>query len=344
MNKKPNNSISDIIHKTYVINLKHRTDRWESINKNFIETNLKLNRWDAIYGKDLPDKEIENITTDFCNNFCSNSIIGCWLSHYTLWQNIVKNKETNVLILEDDAYPVPNFDKLLKLYWKQIPKNWDMIYLGCMGSCDDSAFLKWFFIFYSQSENKKISPNVYIPGFPIGTHAYMLSYNGAKKLIENKYLKQVNYHIDKEVAKYALSDPNFKAYALNPNLVYQHFSSNYSDNQNTYHPIVTYLSSKIKISNHNLDSELSTILFHIRKLNVTVTVFVAILALVLFCIGLFASNIIRNYLIIILLLFYAWEIILGNDDVNRIYNLIVEFIILIIIVFLAFKIKKNINL
>src|SRR5438477_11440696 len=94
------------IDHTFVINLKKRTDRWNTINKSFSGTGIKLMRWNAVYGKDLKKDMIKKITTPFCNRFCSDFMIGCWLSHYTLWQWIVKKNLDNVLILEDDAVPV----------------------------------------------------------------------------------------------------------------------------------------------------------------------------------------------------------------------------------------------
>ena len=86
----------NIIDKVFVINLKKRTDRWKQINKSFKNTGLNLNRWDAINGKDLSEEFIKNNTSNLCNYFCSASMIGCWLSHYTLWKHIVEKKLDNV--------------------------------------------------------------------------------------------------------------------------------------------------------------------------------------------------------------------------------------------------------
>ena len=81
-----------IIEQIYVVNLKHRKDRWNKIQQAFNNTGLKLTKWDAIYGKTLSDEQINNITSKFCYYFCSPGMIGCWMSHYLLWQFIVKNK------------------------------------------------------------------------------------------------------------------------------------------------------------------------------------------------------------------------------------------------------------
>lgn len=166
------------INKVYVINLKHRKDRWESVQEKFKGTNLKLTRFNAINGKDLNDDQIEKLTTKFCYYFCSPGMIGCWLSHYKLWEQIVKSNDENVLILEDDAYPVDDYNKRINQVLKEIPKNYDLIYFGCNGSCDEDV--NWFYrLFYGDDKeiylNGKKSENFFRPRFPLTTHAYLIS-------------------------------------------------------------------------------------------------------------------------------------------------------------------------
>src|SRR5439155_22840789 len=177
------------INKIYVINLKHNKNKWKEIQKAFKNTPLKLNRFDAIYGKNLTDEEIKKVTTNFCYYFCSPGMIGCWLSHYKIWQQIIKNNEDNVLILEDDAYPTENFNKRLKEILKEIPPNYDLVYFGCSGSCDQE--FDWINnLYYGKNKtvyynNKKLK-NLIRPTKPFYTHAYLISNKGAKKFINNK--------------------------------------------------------------------------------------------------------------------------------------------------------------
>src|SRR5947208_587183 len=117
------------ITKAYVINLPHRTDRWSQIQSSFKNTNIQLIQWPATNGKQLTEESINSQTTQFCQNFCSTGMIGCYLSHYKLWQHIVSNNETNVLILEDDAKPIPNFQTKFKEVTQELPPDYDLFYL-----------------------------------------------------------------------------------------------------------------------------------------------------------------------------------------------------------------------
>src|SRR3989442_3393968 len=180
------------IDHTFVINLKKRNDRWKTINDKFKNTNLKLERWDAVYGKELSSEYINQHTTDFCRNFCSNGMIGCWLSHYNLWKHIVNNNLDNVLILEDDAEPINEYNNKIQGVLASIPGDYDLVYLGCMGSCSVSGHM-YTKIIYGK-ENKNYNEKLMIPTRPMCTHAYLLSNKGAKKLIESDELKKINYH------------------------------------------------------------------------------------------------------------------------------------------------------
>ena len=181
---KPTVPISAIEH-VFVINLPQRTDRWEQVRKSFAHTGLQLNRWDATDGKTLSPEYVKKVTSTFCNYFCSNSMIGIWLSHYRLWKHIAEQKLTNVLIMEDDAKPVDNFNEQFNKYWRDMPPNWDIVFLGCF-QCDGSTSGK--------GDNINGNPHLFIPDFPAGMHGYMLSNVGAQKLVHE--LRDVEYHID----------------------------------------------------------------------------------------------------------------------------------------------------
>ena len=56
--------------------------------------------------------------------------IGVSLSHYYLWENIVRNGR-NTIILEDDAIHINDkFDKYLDFLMSKIPQDWDIFLLG----------------------------------------------------------------------------------------------------------------------------------------------------------------------------------------------------------------------
>jgi GR25 family glycosyltransferase involved in LPS biosynthesis len=70
----------------YYINLKHRKDRFEHINKELEKTNIdknKINRIDGIYYKTF-------------------GILGCAKSHILALESFIKSGKKNCIIFEDD--------------------------------------------------------------------------------------------------------------------------------------------------------------------------------------------------------------------------------------------------
>lgn len=347
--------IKNIIDHTFVINLEHRKDRWNRIQKNFNGTNLKLNRWNGVYGKKLDEKQIKEITTTFCNNFCSYGMIGCWLSHYSLWAHIVKNKLNNVLILEDDAIPVNNFNKKFGNIWENlskssdIPKNYDIIYIGCCGSCDNSSNNLLTFIGIHNKDiyvNRKKVDDVMIPGFPLGCHAYIISYKGAKKLVDNKEWDKVKYHIDTTLANFYNhnnSDPQkepFNVYALKEPLVFQSGNTEGSDISGDQHPSLTYFFSKIKSTdNHKMDVAMNTQHLSNRKLGINVTGYTILFATLSFLVGLCGNQVVIQYYIFFLIILGAIDIYIStNKNIN---NLIFEVFIISICLYVGYKLNNN---
>ena len=127
--------------------------------------------------------------------------IGCSLSHFNIWKDILDNNINQTLILEDDANLPTNFNNLLDFYIKDIPSDYDIILLGC--KCLDCANYKKY---------RKVNR------FWL-THAYIIT----KKCIEKIYDKMfpIKQQIDSELSD--LSDI-INIYALKKNIVNQYSS------------------------------------------------------------------------------------------------------------------------
>lgn len=203
----------------YVINLDKNKDRWEDINIDFKETGFNLKRWLGTDGETIPDNIVDKKCTTSCKYMCTAGMIGIWDSHYRLWNYIVENKETNVLILHDNVVPVNNFKTKFIEYLKDLPKDWDLIFLGCYGSCKKDSNLSYLLETVHDRENQTKTKHLFRPSFPLGFYGYLLSYNGAKKLLKYQSLKQINTHIDYQFAKEVCQDKNFKLFAVDPPLI-----------------------------------------------------------------------------------------------------------------------------
>ena len=99
---------------TFCINLNHRKDRWDRIEKIFNNIKLDVTRWEAT----TPDKVTDKIEG-------SPGQQGCAQSHINIWRHIIKNNIDYALVLEDDVsfdikwreklsnFPYENFNLIL---------------------------------------------------------------------------------------------------------------------------------------------------------------------------------------------------------------------------------------
>lgn len=121
----------------FVINLKHRTDRFEFIKNELQKHKITtFTRFDAILynWENLPDVYLKEIKKPFLHRLLSNDskinlgMLGTSQSHVDIW-NIVKNQTYPSLILEDDINIIAeNFlEKILDILDKQ--SDFDLISL-----------------------------------------------------------------------------------------------------------------------------------------------------------------------------------------------------------------------
>jgi len=158
------------IEKIYCINLKDNFKRWErfaGVNKkcNDLYT-ANIERIDAVDARQNPRNCLEQYGLTFSPFtisiglyfYYSSAAVGCFLSHYKIWQKIVAEKISHALILEDDIAIKSLFEFLEKR---------------------DTQYKEFDVLQLTQRVNKQDS---YI--FFHGSESYILSLNGARKLIE----------------------------------------------------------------------------------------------------------------------------------------------------------------
>jgi len=116
------------------------------------------------------------------------------LSHIKLWEYIMNNKMGWTLILEDDAHFHPQFKDLLPKYWKDVPKDAKIVFLGYCGDLE--------------KKNQKIMRE------PVMCmHGYMISWEGAKILIDN--LLPMKDPVDIEIMNYFRKNNSNGCYVFN---------------------------------------------------------------------------------------------------------------------------------
>ena len=105
------NSLADIKNIFY-INLEHRTDRKERVEKELLKIGIRAQRFNAIK--------------------MENGAIGCSMSHLRILQDAQKNNLDHILIVEDDiTFLDPElFKNQLNKFFETHKNNWDVILLA----------------------------------------------------------------------------------------------------------------------------------------------------------------------------------------------------------------------
>lgn len=181
--------LNNICDKVYVINLEHNSCRMNRMNDVLTKLQIKYERFDAIDGIKLNNPEL-----------------GCQMSHVNIIKKAIAENHNIICILEDDTIFYKNFNYVLDNMYKNIPNDWDMIYLGA-NQCNN-----W---------NKvNISNNYYKSYECNGTFAYIIR----KRIFTDilSVLDDTSLPIDK---KYHIIQRKFNVYTMMPNIVISDVSS-----------------------------------------------------------------------------------------------------------------------
>ena len=203
--KGGNKDIIDKLDKIYFINLDKSKDRLDKMLEQSKDFDLNLTRYPAIYGKDINRNKLIKNKILHKKNELRNGELGVTLSHINIWKESLKNNNEYILVLEDDILFCDNFKNELNKYYKQIPEDWDIIYLGG-----------------SRMKGKKISENILklvydkIPnaGTNMGAYAMLLNKKSIKKLLS--LMTPIITPIDLQIAQ---NNKDLNMYYCNPRLV-----------------------------------------------------------------------------------------------------------------------------
>ena len=238
-----------MIDKIFLLNLERRIDKKEKMiikinNNKYFKDKLELIK--AVDGLELDeylskDKSkvinVNNWTNPYTGSVITNGEIGCALSHYEMWEKIVKSRYENVLIIEDDIDIDYNFENKLKNYYEQIRENnikYDLFYLS------RKSFEK---------DIEKLSENIYIPVLSYWTCAYIITFDGAQKLINSNYLSNlipvdeflpICYLNDtKELNRLNYNIENFRAIVCEPHIIKPELNAFQSSDTEISKPYIT---------------------------------------------------------------------------------------------------------
>ena len=195
------NNLNDYFERIYCINLAKRSERWESVKKQFLNNNITAIRYEAIDGNKY----------DSVNGLKPGEL-GCLLSHLNILKECQKNNIENVLITEDDVQFCEDFNFKFFEYIKELPK-WDMLYLGANHALCNP---------YESNPPIKVTEHVYRVIHAYSTHAYAVNKSCYQYLID--HISNLTNPLD---VMYSKIQKNLEVYIFRPHLAWQ--SEGYSD-------------------------------------------------------------------------------------------------------------------
>ncbi|XP_057289831.1 procollagen galactosyltransferase 1-A-like [Hydractinia symbiolongicarpus] len=176
----------------FMINLKRRPDRYERMKLSLKELGLKWKYFEAVDGKNFTQEKVDELgvvpMVDFEDPYLKRPLtfgeIGCFMSHYYIWKEIIDRNLEFVLVLEDDVRFETNFrhkmDEVVRQS-KDLLKDlsWDVMYFGRKHMSRDPEH-------YVTGSDKIVWAK-----YSYWTLGYVIRLSGAKKLINGNPLPKM---------------------------------------------------------------------------------------------------------------------------------------------------------
>ena len=164
--------------KTFVINLAGSDDRWETTSKRLTELKVPFERFEAVDGRVSPhplfERHDDKLRQKYRGRALSGGELGCFASHFLLWQRCVELDEP-IVVMEDDIIIRTSFAEAINTAEENIEK---------------LPYLRFSGIHLKRRPYKKICKLGpfdlvdHIRG-PAGTQCYVLSPSAAKIFIQH---------------------------------------------------------------------------------------------------------------------------------------------------------------
>jgi len=192
-------SVNEFFEKVFCINLDSRQDRWQETSKILSDHSIVAERVPSIVGSALKIPGAGGVT-------------GCALTHLFVLKHARQLQLDNFLLLEDDIELAHKFNEKFEQAVKEVPADWDMLYLGGNHM-------------FGPKPLPRISEHVYKCRATVAAHAVAFRYTVYDRLINA--VVDMTQPCD---VHYARAHAEINAYVIMPHLVGQR--PDYSDIQN----------------------------------------------------------------------------------------------------------------
>ncbi|KHN76405.1 Glycosyltransferase 25 family member [Toxocara canis] len=177
------------VDRIYVINLLRRAERRQKMSEVLKLIGVDYELWRATDGKLLQNEEfaadvvpLPGYEDPYHKRPMKAGEIGCFLSHYRIWRDVVEKSFSRVIVFEDDLRFVLNSTSMLVELIDDLDRTalqWDLVYLGRKRL--ENVQENWV------AGHRHLST----VGYSYWTLGYLLSRSGAEKLLRAEPLKKM---------------------------------------------------------------------------------------------------------------------------------------------------------
>lgn len=157
---------------------------------------------DGVMGKRLSTEEMTTLATPLCSWTCTPATIGIGASHIKAWKEVANRGLDAALVFEDDAHLEPDFAPALRKALDDVPSDYHVLLAGCFACSLKMPYHR---------EHGTVSD----VGMFGGSHAYVVSQQGARFLLKNN--PKTSFHIDWQM----WTTPGLKLYKINRDIARQ---------------------------------------------------------------------------------------------------------------------------
>ncbi|MEI7942675.1 MAG: glycosyltransferase family 25 protein [Candidatus Riflemargulisbacteria bacterium] len=169
------------IPKVFVIALKELAERRNAAKTHLEALGLKPTLFSGLYGRDVGLISSRSQNDNIYRRLTPNGLC-LSLNHWFLWQHIVMAEIPQAIIFEDDILLPDNFKEFFDESMANTPTDWDMVYMSILfpDRIDDGRIRA---VKVAGNVWRHIEANTW-DGACDGLHAYMVTLEGAKKMID----------------------------------------------------------------------------------------------------------------------------------------------------------------
>jgi len=206
-----------------IINLERRLDRKQKTIEQLSLANIDETDYEFVSGEDgkmlTPTQEILELFKD--NNFnYRKGVIGCALSHYNLWKQLLNDPTNNYYLIMEDDFTVSTFakEKIELLKKNNVFLEHDILFLGYHTFEKDRKKLNDEYNDIKQVKLFHLKTEIYVGGL----FAYSINKRGAQKLVEFIEKNGIKCGIDSLIKH----NPSISCYECQPHIFFSEWNEN----------------------------------------------------------------------------------------------------------------------